>query len=352
MKIFKKINFGKILAIVFLTVLIWIWADLMLDDTFNIPSTLSVSKSIDPSLWVSLSENEKQNITIEQITLKASASNLGKIKQKINNGSINLNKFFFDPSQQDAVTGSFDLDLKDYLQKTSEIKQLGLTIESCKPQTIRVNIVKLVEKHVKIDCIDEYGNIIKDAAIEPSHVDMFVPDYGSRELVNALVKLTTSQIESARLVPNIVKPYVVLAPGQNKEAEETVNVSIFGPETKLETYSITPATIGYVFSGPTAQKYNLEYHAEFLNLADLTTVNFRATQAAKEAYEKQPYKILIYILDEDKALPGKAIERQVVYNFPSEFVEKKEIAPIQLPVTAKFKLTEISAPVPATTPVP
>ena len=52
-----KIKYGKIAIVIFITVLIWVWADLALDKTLpvaNIPVT--VAKSTNPALWVSFGD--------------------------------------------------------------------------------------------------------------------------------------------------------------------------------------------------------------------------------------------------------------------------------------------------------
>jgi hypothetical protein len=51
---FKKIKFGKIAIVVFLTVLIWVWADLARDEQLPLPDVVvEVAKSSNPELWVS-----------------------------------------------------------------------------------------------------------------------------------------------------------------------------------------------------------------------------------------------------------------------------------------------------------
>lgn len=349
MKTLKKISYGKMLAVLFLTCLIWVWADLMLDDTYDISSTLSVSKSINSSLWVSLGANEQQTITIEDIKLKGPASKISQVKQKLDSGSLDLSKFWFKPSDKGMVAGGTEtLDLRQFLRESGELRQLGLTVDSCKPEKIQVKIVKLVQKQVRVDCLDENGNIIKDAIIEPAQIMMFVPDYGSRDQV-AFVKLTPGQRANARLNAVKRKPYIVLSPEQNKEADTEVEIRLLGQETKLQDYTITPATIGYVLSDTMARKY----YIDCLNMLEMTTVSIQATPAARDAYKNQPYKILLYILDGDEnAGQDETISRQVIYNFPEEYVKKGEITLKQSPDTAQFKLVERPAATPSPAVVP
>lgn len=48
-----KIKIGKLLAVIFLTVLIWVWADLAKTEQFTVPhARITVLKSAEPGLWV------------------------------------------------------------------------------------------------------------------------------------------------------------------------------------------------------------------------------------------------------------------------------------------------------------
>ena len=94
----RKINYGKIAVVVFLTVLIWVWADLALDEEHTIPSvTISVAKSTDPSLWVSF--NEEPAVSVDNVVLKGPASRITDTRQKLNDGSLVL-EFFLDAEQE------------------------------------------------------------------------------------------------------------------------------------------------------------------------------------------------------------------------------------------------------------
>ena len=53
----KKIKYGKILVIVLLTVLIWVWTDLALDEEFTVSGVeISIAKSTNPALLVSFGD--------------------------------------------------------------------------------------------------------------------------------------------------------------------------------------------------------------------------------------------------------------------------------------------------------
>ena len=105
-------------------------------------------------------------------------------------------------------------------------------------------------------------------------------------------------------------------------------------EELLQDYTIT-ATLGIALS-PTLQGM---YKVEVTNLPELGVIAIRATPDAKRAYEQQPFpSMTLYILDDDKNKTGEQ-RREVIYNFPQEFVRNKEIQLKQQPIEAKFKLT-------------
>jgi hypothetical protein len=110
-------------------------------------------------------------------------------------------------------------------------------------------------------------------------------------------------------------------------------------EDVLTNYTITTATLGYCFSENLQGKYKVE----LLNLTDMTAVSIRATLAAKQVYEQQPFQMILYILDDDRTATAE-LRRIVVLNFPEEYVLKDEIRQNQEPQTARFKLTPIISP--------
>ena len=71
-------------------------------------------------------------------------------------------------------------------------------------------------------------------------------------------------------------------------------------------------------------------------------IMLKASQQAFDAYEKTKYQILIEILPGDETVEG-ALHRDVIYNFPKEFVQKGEIKLGEAPRKAVFKLVARSA---------
>lgn len=340
----KKLNYGKILAVIFLTALIWIWADLMLEETLEISSTLTVARSgIDPNIFVTLGSSDQTTVPLESIVLKGPASKIAGVKQQLNEGTLDLSRMFFNPEQYNMTgSGPHILDMKQFLRDKTEIAELGLTVESTNPERVQVRITELVEQQVQVQAIDENGHLIENANLEPDQISMFVPDYNTRKPDTAKIMLTPSQIADARLNPPVTKKPYVLILGHQKKADDDVKVSISKQETPLEDHIISRPTLGFVFTESMAGRYGVESE----NQTDMTSVIVQGTSEAIQAYENQPYKLLLYILDEDKR-KDTTIERPVVFNFPQEYVRTGQIkiSPNQSLIKAKFRLIELSGPV-------
>ena len=334
----KKIKYGKVLAVVFLTVLIWVWADLAKTEDFSVSNaTISIAKSANPNLWVGF--NDESSVLINRIVLKGSASKIAYAKRKIRDTEGVL-KFTLDP-EQEAMTEpeEYSLDVLDFLKKNDRIRQLGLTVESCEPGTVDVQVFKLVKKTLMVKCFDESGTPVKVETIKPPEVDISIlEDWGAA----AKVQLNPREIRQARASAIKKTPYVELPSGEIKRAHTTVKIKLPLIEETLQPYSITSATLGFTFSANLVGKYDVE----LLNPADMAMVSVMATPAAKSAYEQQPYKMLLYILDGDEKNKAEQ-KKQVVYNFPEQFVRNDEIELNQPPAVARFKLILLS---PAQTP--
>jgi len=330
----KKIRYGKILAVVFITVLIWVWADLALDEEFSVSNVnVSVAKSTNPSLWVSF--DDEPSVSIDKMVLKGPASRIAEVRRKLNDGSLVL-EFFLVPEQTEAITGpgKHTLDVLTFLRQSNQIKMLGLTVESCEPETLSVKVVGLVKKLLTIKCIDEAQNTIKAAAIEPKQLDMFVPEDWSGEKLAANVRLTRREIDQARLSAVGKAPYIELAAGQIRELQRTVKITMPPDEDLLADYTITTARLRFSLSPNLQGKYKVVVD----NLDEvIRTITIRATADAKRAYEKMPYQVILEIDDED-AGSTEPLRRDLIYNFPDEYLRKDEIRLNQQPVTARFKL--------------
>ena len=332
----RKINYGKILLVIFLTVLIWVWADLALDDELPVSgATISIAKSTNPNLWVSF--DDESSVSIDNIVLKGPASRIGNARRKLNDGSLVL-EFFLDAEQEGMVNpDKYPLDVLNFLKQSGQIKELGLTVESCEPDKLSVNVVKLVEKSLTVKCFDENGIILKAESM-PSKVNMFVPEGWAGEALTAKVQLTRSEVEQARVEAVPKKPYIELAADRIREAATTVEITTPPQEDPRSDYTITAATLGITLGPTLLGKYDVEVE----NLPDVIGgITIRATPEAKRAYEEMRYQVILEIDDED-ARSTEPLRKELIYNFPAEYVRKDEIVLNQQPVIARFKLLKLT----------
>lgn len=334
----KKVNYGKILVVIFITVLIWVWADLALDEVFSVSSVNITAKSTNPGLWVSF--GDKSSAFIDKMVLKGPASRIADVKRKLKDGSLVL-EFFLDPGQTETIAspGEYTLPLLTFLRQSDQIKRLGLTVESCEPQTLSVKVVGLVKKPLTIRCVDETQNTIKAAAVEPKQLEMFVPEDWSGEKLIANVQLTRREIDQARLSAVEKTPFIEPAAGQIRELKRTVKITMPPEEDLLADYTITTARLRFSLSPNIQGKYKVVVD----NLDEvIRTITIRATADAKRAYEKMPYQVTLEIDDED-AGATEPLRRNLIYNFPDEYLRKDDIRLNQQPVTARFKLIPLPA---------
>jgi hypothetical protein len=333
-----KIKFSKIAIVISLTALIWIYADLALDEEFSVSNATIVVAKSDPSLWVSLSG--QSSAVISNITLKGPASKISDVKRRLKDGTLNL-EFLLDAGQEGMIEpDEYPLDLVDFTRKSDQIRGFGLTTESCEPAKLTVNVSQLVEKSLTVQCYDASGNSRAAESIDPPEVKIFVPDDWGREKLTAKVTLTPGEIEQARSAVIERTPYIELGTDQRREAARTVKVKMPPQEDPLSEYTISP-TIGYCLSENLQGKYKVEV-ANLRQVLDIMVI--RATAEAKRAYEQQPLpEMTLYILDGDEKKPQTdPPRRRVVYNFPQEYVRKGEIELKGEPVEARFTLTPLA----------
>lgn len=334
----KKPKYGKIAIVVFITILIWVCADLALDEELPVPNTtISIVKS-NPKLWVSF--DDAPSITIEEMVLKGPLRNIAEIRRKLEEEEgLEIN---FDAAKEKMnEPGTYPLPLLPFLQKDNEIKRLGLKVESCKPEVLSVKVVGLVSRRLDVKCVDEDQSPIGEAIVEPPQVNMLVPaDWGADKLI-AEVLLTSREINQASFSAIKQTPYIKLAPGQTREATQPVAITMPPEPDRLTNYTITAPTLSIALS-PTLQG---KYYVEVTNWEELGPIYIKATPDAEQAYKLQPLpRMTLYILDDDVEKAKEVQQKKVVYNFPQEFVRKREIElkNPQQPAEAKFKLILIS----------
>lgn len=337
----KKINYSKIALVVFITALIWVWADLAQDENLpDRPAVVVVDQTANPELWVSLDKLPSRDI---RMTLSGPHNATVEFSRKLKEGE--RFEFDFDAAQQMMdKPASYTLTVPSFLQKNKQIRQLGLKVMSCRPETISVDVARLVKKTLTVRCIDEKANLLKGATVEPGQVSMFVPENWSGERLQAFVALTPGEIKQATSSPMEKKPCVELAPGYIRNAPVTVKVTT-SERQQLADYVVTKVTPKYSLSANLQGKFRVDV----LNLdAVMSPIAISATAEAKWAYENLAYQVRLEIDDGD-AKSTEPQRKALIYNFPEEYVRRDEIRLNQQPVTAQFKLIPLSSSEPAGT---
>jgi len=331
----KKIKYSKLIVVIFLTILIWVWADLAQDDRHIVyNASVNISRTTNPAIWVSF--DEKRSVSINTIELKGPASKIDEAKRGLDDGSF-VFAFTFDAEQMGMDTpGTHSLPVLTFLRESHLIKKLGLTVESCEPGTLTVDVVELSKKSLTVQCIDESGISLTPESIEPSRVEMFVPVNWTRDRLTAQVKLTEAEVVRARTAVIVKTPYIELPDGRIREAKVTVSIKMPSEKDPLSPFTITTGKLGYCFSPNLQGKYKVDVD----NLIEIIgSIAISATFEAKQAYENQRYQVILEIDDKDK--DSEAPRRTVIYNFPERYVGTNEIELNQPPVTAQFRLTRL-----------
>jgi hypothetical protein len=350
---------SKILAVVCLTLLIWVWAFLSQEDEKLFSGSLEIAPTADRSLlvtfWVDGRDlGQSINLGLNFRGTPAKLTELSRqtelatpedpLKEQLN--------YYYNPREfNHTETQFYPFNLLDFLQESSKTKGLALTLESVsvnqKPVTqIEVQIEVLVKKQVPVECLGENGLPVKEAMINPPQVEMYVREnyHGP-----AYVTLSGMQIENARQQqrPIRVRPYVEMGTDEPYRALQEVTVTILRSTLALKdrVFQPLPQNIGFVFPTSLQGKYIAQVSGE--SESSLRTIHLRATDAAYDAYTKLRYPILIEIRDEDVlSLPGPIPAKELIYNFPKEFVAKREIelgGPPMPPTTAVITLTPVTA---------
>jgi hypothetical protein len=326
---------SKIAVAVILTVLIWVWADLALDEEFSISNArILIAKSVNPAFWVTF--DGQSSVALDKVIFKGSARKVADARQQMNQGKF-VPEFYFDPAHEKiTAAGEHALNVANFLNDSDKVQQIGLTVVSADPNRLTVKIVEMQKKQLVVRCYDENQNPLKTAGIEPAQVEAYVPAEREGAALEAKVVLIRREIEQARLAAVEKMPFVELAPGQTREALSTVKITLPKEEQRLSEYLITSVRLGFSMS----QNLQGKYKVELVNPeAVMGTVAIRATPEAKRAYDNIRYQVILEIDDSDLATaPGTELRRGLIYNFPEAFVRSDEIMLNQAPVQARFKL--------------
>jgi hypothetical protein len=326
-----KIKYGKIALVIFLTVLIWVWADLALDEELaDKAAVVFVDESANPKFWVSFNELPSTEI---KITLSGPHAAINAERRRLRDGG--QLRFDFDIAQEKMdKAGTHPLNLLVFLQKDKEVKQRSLKVKSCQPETLTVNVIGLVKRTLAVEAIDAEQVPIKSAIINPSQVEMLVPEDW---VGNAKVQLIPTEIKQTRASAIKKVPFIKLTSGQKKEASQEVDITTPPEGDLLREDTIKNPTLGFNLSANTQGKYKVEV----VNITEvMSPIAVRATPVAKRAYEILSYQVILEIEDKD-AESKEVLRRKLTYNFPDDFVRTDEIGLNQQPVIAQFKLTPL-----------
>jgi hypothetical protein len=337
----KKTKFSKLAIVLFLTILIWVWADLALDESHTIFNAKIVIGRTRPELWISFSNGF--SIDVNEIVLKGSVSTINNIDQIINNDPKKLEfPLVFDQFGIDKP-GQYPVDVKDIIKESNWIKKEGLSVEKCDPCEVIVNAVALTQNNIDVQCFDEEG--IPIDLETPQKVNMFVP---SDWRTPARVDLSYEDIQKAVKQPIAKTPYIILpneqSPnGQRKYADKTVEIKLSPQQNMLEQKKVKDVSLGFCLSQNLSKG---QYQIDIDNLPDILSIEILTTQAAKDAYEEQRYQVMLEIVDDDINTTEKTgfVQREVYYLLPEEFVRQNQIKLAQPKMEAKFKVKPQSPP--------
>ena len=335
-----KVKIGKLLTVLFITVLIWIWADLALEESLSLSRVeVTIGKSTDPAEWVNFVDPNGRLATtffLDTVTLKGPTSKVRRIRQQFAEGGQDLRLILATQEWATATPGEQTISLLDSLSRNEWIRQHGLTMEACVPETLMVRIDRLVQKSLTVHCVDSNDMTIEAAIAEPDRVDMYVPaDWGQV----AYVKLTPEEIIKAGTRPVTKKPYVELA-GRRREAGQEVAIRTPADLDRLKTYSITTVRAGILIS----QNLQGRYQVKVDKPEDLySIIRIRATEQAKQAYEAMRYQVILEIDEGDTKSTGPQ-EKRLIYNFPERYLRSNEIGPTGPATTIRFTLAPIPTP--------
>lgn len=336
MKTPRSMKVGKIAIISLITVLIWVWADRALEESYDLVGlTVKSAQSMDdPNLQVSFGGGDP-TAEIKSLKLTGPGSKIRAAKRQLESGEQSKT-FYLDPNQHGLGSpGRHSVSVKDLLEQVDWIAEMGLSVSECRPPRLDVNIEKLVIKEVPVVCLDSHRMPIDSATVTPSHVMVSVPEgwVGSAAVV-------LSQKEQDNEVGSVIRkiPFVQIAPGKTKQARSDVEITVPPGLSTLKSYTITTGTLGVTLSSNIQGRYKVEV----FNVDEVVSaIRIIATADAKAAYENLPYQVVLEIDDSDPD-STEPLRREVSYNFPDEYIDKGQIRLDQQPVMARFELTPIS----------
>ncbi len=340
----KKLKPGKISIVIFLTALIWVWSDLAQDDRLPLPDVrIEVAKSTDPALWVNFvvegaDPNLQTSVALETVELKGPASRVAEVNRRKNSGAIDLNLFLVPEEEGLTKAETHTINVLDFLRKNQVIRELGLAVESCKPERLTLQAQTLVLQEVGVECIGVDPGL--QVVLDPSLITAYVP--AGKTLKAKIPRLTAEEQTQAKAGAIEKTPYVELVQNQRRETSTKVKVTL-SPVQNLLTEDKIPATYRFCLSPNLVGKYSVKLENE---QTELTRVSVRGTDLARKAYRDAPAQLLLYIEDQDAQTPADQwpISREFRFAFPEDYVRLGQIVPDQPAPVARFRLVPIETP--------
>jgi hypothetical protein len=339
----KGINYGKIVLVVFITILIWVWADKAQDEEYTFENVLlKADRSLASELWLTFPQDGQardgqRGVTLEELILRGPAARLDELRRNLKTGSPRL-EFFLGPADAGLrEPGQTNLSVLDFLRNSGQLRNLRVSAVNCKPRTVTVKASRLVEKELKVRCVRPNGDVLNAKKIEPATVKVRVPEDWSPLVADVI--LNDSEIEQARLTDFEKTAVVRFSPDEMHVVSTRIKIMMPAATEDLSPRSITQATIGFVLSPNLVGKHRIVLE----NYSELASFTISATPEAARAYREQPFQILLYILDEDAKNTSEQRE-EVEYNFPDEFVSQGKIKLNQPAGVARFKLEPLGNP--------
>jgi hypothetical protein len=323
-------KFKKAVLVIFITCLIWFWADLSLDKDLVGQTMTIVASKADPKLWITIDGKPEVSVKAD---IRGPATKVNDLNRKIQAGDEKLD-VVFDPEKQNMTSpGDYSLpDVRKFLAESDKILDYGLTVKFARPDKLQnIKVVALKEKTIPIKCVDETDNEIPGAKMTPDIITIYAPD----QITEAKIKLASSvERKQARGGPVTKKPYIELTKNEVRFSDTDVKVELPAVGEDMKPYTIS-GTLGFIFSANLAGRYEVE----FIKRPEIGSIPILATPEAKEAYSQTQFEVLLNVQDDDVGKPE--VTRQLIYNFPPQYVRDDKIRLKGDPAEAKFRLVPV-----------
>ncbi|MCP4454301.1 MAG: hypothetical protein GY809_22815 [Planctomycetes bacterium] len=330
----ERLKIKKIFAVVFLTVLIWVWSDLALDETADLSQIpVMLGNSSDPNLLVSFVDDAElltDRIVINTVSIKGPVAAVEQMKARERTNSLDLH-LVLEPDKWE-LTEPMDApawSLVNFVKRSPAIDDSGLSIDSCVPRTASIRVMRLAKRSLVVQCVDQNRSTIP-AQITPSTIQMYVPEAWPEDRLVADVELSAIDLNRAQSdIPIDLIPFVDIS-GRIKRAKQSVKVRLSESVTNLTSQVIENPKFCLVVDPIIQRDYKIVISRE---VEALRRILFKGTNAAKRAYQNEPYHVEL-VVERDGS--QSAILK---YRFPREYVEKNQLKPDDSPLdTIDFKL--------------